>query len=137
MKKHMTTIVLITVLTAAAAFFAGMKYQQSKGQSLNRGQFMQRNGNGNGARAGGRSVTGEILSKDETSITVKMVDGSSKIILISQTTGINKASEGTVDDLKAGEKVAVFGKENSDGSITAENIQLNPQFRGRNPAGAL
>lgn len=25
--------------------------------------------------------------------------------------------------------IGVFGKENSDGSITAQNIQFNPQFR--------
>lgn len=59
-----------------------------------------------------------------------MQDGSSKIVLFSDKTEINKAAEATKEDLKVGEKVAVFGTENSDGSVTAQNIQLNPQLRG-------
>jgi len=41
-------------------------------------------------------------------------------------TQINKASEAAKEDLVVGETVAVFGQENQDGTVTAENIQLNP-----------
>jgi ribosomal protein S1 len=75
-------------------------------------------------------VNGEIIGVDEKSITVKMQDGSSRIVILSEKTEINKAASGTKDDLKVGERVAVFGQENSDGSVTAQNIQLNPMFRG-------
>lgn len=47
---------------------------------------------------------------------------------------INKATTATKSDLKTGEKVAVFGTPNSDGSVTAQSIQLNPMFRGPNPS---
>jgi len=65
-------------------------------------------------------------------ITVKLEDGSSKIILLSEKTSINKASEGSITDLTAGEKVAVFGTTNADGSVTAQNIQINPVARNSN-----
>lgn len=55
--------------------------------------------------------------------------GSSKIVVLSDKTLINKAEQATKSDLKTGEKVAVFGSSNSNGSVTAQSIQLNPMFR--------
>ena len=74
-------------------------------------------------------VRGEIIDQDEESITVKLSDDSSKIVLISENMSINKATEGSVDDLEVGKEVMVFGQENSDGSVSATNIQLNPMLR--------
>ena len=74
-------------------------------------------------------IRGEIINKDEKSITVKMPDNSSKIILLSENTKINKATEGSVDDLETGKQVVVFGQENPDKSISATNIQLDFGFR--------
>jgi len=134
--KNATTIVavaVVVILVAAGAFFAGMKYQQSKSprfgnfQGTRNGQSVQR---GQNQGQGVRPVNGEIISQDEKSITVKLQDGSSKIVLVGDNTTINKSAEGSKSDLTVGEKVAVFGTENSDGSVTAQNIQLNPQFRG-------
>lgn len=132
--KNPIVIVVLLLLVGGGAFFGGMKYQQSKQPTFSR-QF----GNGQGpagaggqqsqnrARTGGGGqVFGEIISQDDKSITVKLQDGSSKIVLLSNTTAINKSSEGLKADLKVGEKVAVFGSQNSDGSVTAQNIQLNP-----------
>lgn len=67
---------------------------------------------------------------DDKSITVKLQDGSSKIVLLSNTTAYNKSATGAKSDLKTGEKVAVFGTENSDGSVTARDVQLNPRTGG-------
>lgn len=50
-------------------------------------------------------------------------------MLISVKTAINKAAEVSIKELKTGEKVGVFGTENSDGSVMAHNIQLDPNFR--------
>jgi len=123
--------ILVAIIVGGGAFFGGMKYQQSKRSNLRQftGQNGQRLGNG-GNQMGFRPVNGEILSSDEKSITVKLQDESSKIVLFSDKTTINKAAEATKEDLKAGEKVAVFGQENSDGSVTAQNIQLNPINQG-------
>ena len=129
MKKNMIKMLVIIVAVVVAAFYGGMKYQESRLPAF-RGQFggMMGQLNSRGNRTGFRPVAGEIISFDDKSITVKLQDGSSKIILISDKTSINKADQGSKTDLKNGEQVAVFGSENSDGSITAQNIQLNPQY---------
>jgi hypothetical protein len=124
-------VILIALIVSGVGFFAGTKYQQSKVPNFadrggNRQQMGGGNNNsGNRGRMGGQ-VMGEILSSDEKSITVKLIDGSSKIVLLGTTTTINKAAEATASDLKVGEKVSVFGSTNTDGSVTAQNIQLNP-----------
>lgn len=133
--NNVITIVIVSVVAGGLAFFGGMKYQESKERGSGSRQFqgggVMRGGQNGGGKFGGgaRPVNGEILSADERSITVKLADGSSKIVLFNDKTSINKASEGSKDELKTGVKVAVFGTENSDGSITASNIQLNPEFR--------
>jgi hypothetical protein len=53
-----------------------------------------------------------------------MQDGSTKIVLVSATTQITKSATGTQADLKTGENVVVTGTPNSDGSLTATNVQL-------------
>lgn len=121
--KLIVIIASLLIVVGGGGFYAGMKYQQNqrRGQS---GQMRQRTGQNF------RPVVGDIISQDDKSITVKLEDGSSKIVLFSDNTSINKASEGSKDDLKVDEKVGVFGTENSDGSVTAQNIQLNPTARG-------
>jgi len=130
--KNLMITILLLVVVGGGAFFAGMKYQQSKRSNFNR-QFgnMQNDRNGQaGNRQNFRPINGEIISADDKSITVKMTDGSSKIVLLNDKTTINKAADATKEDLKVGEKVMAMGQENSDGSITAQTIQLNPIFRG-------
>ena len=121
------TVLILIIVVGGGAFFAGMKYQQGKQTSLRQfnGAAGQRNGMG-GNRMGFRPVSGEIISRDDKSITVKLNDGSSKIVFFAGNTSINKADQATKEDLKVGEKVAVIGQENSDGSVTAQNIELNP-----------
>lgn len=133
-------IVVVSLIAGAGGFFAGMKYQQSKSPAGRFGNLQgARNGNFGQRAQGFRPVNGEIIGADDKSITVKLQDGSSKIVLLADTTSINKSSEGSKSDLKTGEKVAVFGTENSDGSVTAQNVQLNPQiriFNGSTPSGS-
>src|SRR4030042_2926370 len=131
--NNIIIIILLLVIFAGAAFFTGMKDQQKKpppfadrftdGQNLRDGNGQARFGNGI------RPVNGEIIASDDKSITIKLQDGSSKIVFFSDTTQINKADAGTREDLKVGETLAVVGTDNSDGSVTAQNIQLNPVLR--------
>jgi len=154
MKKQKTMfLVLGFIIIAAGAFFGGMKFQEGKqtadisnyqspfnrfttrqtnnsqrtndGQQLpGQGSMMRNNGN-----SGFRPVNGDIINADDKSITVKMTDGSSKIIFFSDKTTINKSTVASTADLKTGEKVMVIGQQNADGSVTATNINLNPVIR--------
>ncbi|OGG03552.1 hypothetical protein A2W14_03135 [Candidatus Gottesmanbacteria bacterium RBG_16_37_8] len=135
-------VVIISIVIGALGFFSGMNYSQRSRTNFRQnlsGQFQ--GGNGNGQFTGrrqfnGRPVTGEIVSLDDKSITVKMPDGQSKIVILSDNTEINQASAASKTDLKEGSKVAVFATDNTDGSVTAQNIQLNPQlgrFQGPTP----
>lgn len=129
MNKTLMVSIALAVVLGIGGFFAGMKYQQSK---LTAARF----GNVQGARTGAnrngngfRPVDGDIISTGDNSITVKLSDGSTKIVILSGSTQINKAETASKNDLTVGQKVAVFGTQNSDGSVTAQNIQLNPIIR--------
>lgn len=148
MKKnaHYGIIIMIFIVVCGVSFFAGMKYDQSKQGGSNTGfaslspedrqarrQQMGNGGNfGNAARGGGvaRSnggfTSGDVLSKDDKSITIKLSDGGSKIIFLSGTTKIMKSAEGTSVDLVVGGQVTISGSANSDGSINAQSIQVKP-----------
>lgn len=69
---------------------------------------------------------------DSNSLTIKLQDGSSKIVILSDKTAYVKSDKASKTDLKAGETVAVFGTDNSDGSVTAQNVQLSPMGFGAN-----
>lgn len=143
MNNQWIITVVLVVVVGSGGFFAGMKYQQNKQPTFTRqlgnGQMVrsgnnQAQTNGTSQIMGFRPVNGEIIALDDKSITVKLQDGSSKIVVLSEKTSINQASEATKEELKTGEQVAVFGMENADGSVTAQTIQLNPQFRGQSTA---
>lgn len=134
-------VILALIIGGGIGFFAGMQFEKSQTPNMamnNGGNFQQGPRDGSRQFPGGsaapnsnfRPTNGEIISADESSITVKTSDGSSKIILITNNTSINKATEVSIDELKVGETVMVVGETNSDGSQTASTIQLNPQMRG-------
>ena len=149
MKNNVMMVAIATAVVAGGiGFFGGVSYQKQQTPSFGSGRLgmMGQGGNtvaiGQG-RTGGqrgmmglRPVTGEIISNDDTSITVKLNDGSSKIVFFSEKTVINKASGASKSDLANGQRVAVFGETNTDGSVTAQNIQLNPQERSMLTGGS-
>ncbi|EKD43752.1 MAG: hypothetical protein ACD_72C00134G0002 [uncultured bacterium] len=141
MKKQLPQIIVGVLVIGLVAFYAGMKYGQSKsvvtvgntfgqGQQRGGGQF----GGGTGIRMGGGNrsgagfANGEVASVDEKSLTVKMRDGSSKIIILSTTTQILRSTTGTLADVLLGSSVTITGGLNSDGSMTAQTIQMRPSM---------
>lgn len=156
MDKKISIIIILAIITGAGAFYGGMKFQQSKGSGFispadfqnlrnlspeeRQQRFQQMGGSGAGLRGqfggrnGGGVVTGEIISKDDPSasswqaksVTVKLHDGGSKIVFYSDSTEIGKFASGTSADIEVGKSVMINGSANSDGSITAQSIQIRP-----------
>ncbi len=139
MKNNILITLVIIICIGGLSFYAGMKYQQNQQALISAPRFRNQGSaasNQQGRiRMGGRPIVGEILNMDDKTITVKMPDGSFKIVLFSDTTSISKTSEAVKSDLKIGEKIGIFGTDNSDGTVTAQNIQLNPAFRQATNSG--
>lgn len=124
---------IVGLVLIVVAFYGGMTYAKSKVPSrgqFGNGQFVA-NGQltGGGMRSGmngGGFTSGEIISKDASSITIKMQDGSTKIVLVSGSTQVMKSTSGSLADLSTGTNVVITGSANSDGSITSQSIQIRP-----------
>jgi hypothetical protein len=144
-KKLLPLFIVIVVLIGIGSFYGGMKYGQAQGSGNRRlagnfqnltpeqqQQMVQRlganGGSGMGQRDGNGSglANGEIISKDNQSITVKLSNGGSKIIFYSETTEVGKFVTGVATDLEIGKNVVISGTVNQDGSITAKSIQIRP-----------
>ncbi len=139
MNKKLTIIILsiTAVVIASLTFYGGMRYAGKKSlgvfqgnlqnlSSQERQQRVQQMGANFGGRNGGGFISGEIISKDDKSITVKLHDGGSKIIFYSSATEIGKFVQGATSDLEVGKTVSVNGSTNQDGSLTAQSIQIRP-----------
>jgi len=138
MKKQQSLILIVgiaIVLAGAAGFFGGMKYSEYQRTQGRANGFRGTQGGANNGRVQPRNgpnvqpISGEVISKDASTITVKTDDGGSKIVMVSATTIVSKTLDGTIADIAIGSKVGIFGTENSDKSMTAQTIQLNPQYR--------
>ena len=134
MNKIILIAIAVAVIVGSGGFFGGIQYQKSKSPFSDLQKRFQEagvpGGIPNANRNGGGFTTGEIISKDEKSITVKLRDGGSKMVFFSGSTEIVKSVSGSGDDLQSGEQVSVSGTQNSDGSITASLIQLRGQMSG-------
>lgn len=135
--KNMMIIaaVVLVVVAAAGGFFGGMMFQKNQTPVLGaagRGSFAARLGQGgqNGQNAAFRPVRGQILSMSSNSLTVKMSDGSTKIVVLSASTAFMQSTKAALSDVKTGDTVNVVGTANSDGSVTATDIQINPSAQG-------
>lgn len=117
-KNLIIVAIIALVVGGGAGFFGGMQYQ--KGQTPARGQFVARRFGG----ANSTIIRGQVLSKDSNSVTVKLQDGSTKIVILSNSTTVAKSSLGTADDIANGNNITVVGTSNSDGSVTAADVQV-------------
>lgn len=130
--KHLIINLGIAVVIGAIAFYGGTKYGEGKTQSaapsgFAGGQGTQMRNRGGGAFQGG-FTNGEVVSKDSESITLKLRDGSSRVVFFASSTQVSKSVSGSLADIVSGVQVLVSGTQNSDGSLTAKSIDLRPNM---------
>ena len=134
--------VILIIVAAAGGFFGGMMYQKNQTPSFagaaGRENFAGRFGSQAGQNAAAfRPVRGQVLDMSNNSLTVKMSDGSTKIVVLSASTAFMQSTKAALSDVKTGDTVNVVGTANSDGSVTAQQVQINPPQGGfGRPAGA-
>lgn len=129
MNKKTLVGIVVGLLIIGVSFYAGKAYGQ--GQATNTpstfasGTFAGRSGTG-GGRAAGSATIGQLLSTSGNSATIQLASGSTQIVLMGTSTQILKTTLGSPSDLSPGTTVLVTGTANSDGSLTAQSIQIRP-----------
>ncbi len=125
------TKIISFIIIVIVALYGGYKYGQSHPPvSTNQNQLSFANGSSTGQFAGragrgvGGGVRGDIVKKDAQSLTISLPAGGSQIIWYSTSTDVQKTVTASADDLTVGQTVMVNGSANSDGSLTANSIQL-------------
>ncbi len=139
MKNKKIQLVVIIVISFVVGFAGGMlvnggsKNTQQSAYQMNGAGFGRgmagTDTQARGFQRGGGMISGEVTAKDATSITVKIPSGGSKIVFFSASTTITKSTEGLSDDIVIGAPVTIAGTQNSDGSVSAQLIQLRSGVR--------
>ena len=143
-KNHKIAMIIVVIVVGTGAFFGGMKYAESqrasqfaaRGVGAGQGSGMGVAGRAGGQRGAGAGAvqnggagdfaSGQVMAKDDTSITLKTRNGSSQIVFFAPSTTIDKAVVGAGSDLSVGQQVMANGKNNPDGSLAATSIQIRP-----------
>jgi hypothetical protein len=134
--------VVMVLVIAGGSFYGGTVYGQNEAQSNSTaaGDWQGRSagtrqfgslpsGQDNTDRAQsfaaqGGSLFGEIQSVGDGQMTILDQSGKQVQITVTDTTLIQKQAEVTMTDLQQGETVAVSGRQEDDGSITARMVQV-------------
>lgn len=159
--KWWIVTVVAVIVVGAGAFFGGtkagggsasgpvtVKQLQAMSQEEIRTLFQQyaQASGGFGALGGGRSggtgtangagfINGTVVAKDAKSITVKEANGSTRIVFYSSSTTVARSTTGSISDIKNGDNITINGSSNSDGSLTAQRIQIRPPGETFGPVG--
>lgn len=127
-------IIILVIVVALTAFFGYKAYrrtylqanfERSAGSSQNRlGNTQEGPIPQSGDLCGGTGGNGEIVSLDTNAFSLKLKNGTNRLIHLANQTTIKTSagSSATESDLKTGDRVTLVGGPNPDGSFTANGI---------------
>lgn len=133
-KFNLTSLVSVVVLFSAVFFYLGTSYQKTKmpvpgtnreamREAMGRGDFINPENLANRGIRGGQ-IVGEIIKINENSFTIKLNDGGSNTVYITEETSIGQMEKIEKNKLKEGQEVSVFGNSQENQGIIAESIQI-------------
>ncbi|HTR19111.1 MAG TPA: hypothetical protein VMH91_04025 [Candidatus Paceibacterota bacterium] len=135
-KTAWVTVVVVAVVFAGGGYYVGAKAQTSPAPTSRfsgggGATFVGRGGGGFGG--GGGATIGTILQVGNGSITLQLPNSTSttattgtKIVLVGSQTQVQELQSVPVSSLSVGQTITVNGTANSDGSVTANSIQVLP-----------
>mgnify|MGYP000207964587 CR=1 FL=1 len=131
-QKRAAGILVSLLVVAGISFYGGMNYGKSSQDMRMTGRLQADQGSprGQGGSQGMRgtgmagAVTGEVIAKDEKSITIELPGGGSKLVFYTEETPVSKNTSASLSDVTIGEQAQVTGSTNPDGSVSAQSIRL-------------
>jgi hypothetical protein len=129
-KKIVGVIILGIVLVCFGAFYMGVEYSKKIAPAISNNSETSKDENTYNKTikkdlgVKGTVIVGEIIKKDENSVTVQTSDGGSKIIYLEGETNLSKNTPILFSDLALKDNIVVNGLINSDNTIKARDIQL-------------
>lgn len=130
MKKYIVHIIWLVIALIA---LGGGYYWGKASAVASRGTFAGAGAYGSSTRrfagagaAGGGLVIGQITAIDSSSITLQLANGNSQVVFYSTSTPVTEPTTVSPSTLSVGTNVMVGGTSNSDGSLTAQTIQVRP-----------
>lgn len=138
--KMIVIAVIGAVVIGGGSFYAGTKVAGNDSRpgfaQMGQNGQMRSAPNATGGMQGrpgamGAGTAGEVIAKDDTSITVKLQDGGSKIVFFTPTTPVTKTVPASTADVAVGEQVLVTGSTNADGSVLAQSIRVGEMLPSR------
>ncbi len=131
-KVHIVWAIVVVVALVGGFFYgktmgAGSSRSGFTGAAGSYGSSTRRTA---GGMTGGGLVSGQITAMDSTSITLQLANGNSQVVFYSTSTPVSEPTIVAPSTLKVGTNVMIGGTTNSDGSLTAQSIQVRPANAG-------
>ncbi len=137
-KKQMWVTIAVVIIAAAGGYFVGAAHGASASMGT-KGAYAAGNGGRTRGAAGmganGGFTTGQILSMDDKSLTIQMRNGNSQVVFYSPSVTVAKTVSGSIKDIVVGAQVMIAGTANTDGSLTAQSVQIRPADMTNGGAG--